>query len=492
MRGARPRVRYALLAGLLVVAAALAFATGASAYSIWALAGDGTPCATPPSCGDGGTAPAARLGFPLGAALDSAGNVYIADWGDNVVRKLSVSGAITTVAGGGTTCSAPPRCGDGGPATDAQLSFPDAVAVDRAGNRYIADTGDNEVRKVSVQGRITRVAGNGTSCARPPACGDGGAATAGQLRAPAGVTVDASGNVYIADTGDNEIRKVTPSGKLSRVAGTGTPCSKPPACGDGGPATSAQLSFPGGVAVDRAGDVYIADDGDNDVRRLGASGTIGRVAGSGAQCSSPPSCGDGGAALSATLSAPDGVAVDRVGNVYVADTLDNEIRRVTVHGVIDRIAGNGAACSRPPACGNGGTATTAQLNYPVGVAVDPAGNVYVADSYDQELRWLSRARGSVLPTPAGTALLLAFGAEAGRGAVSVRYALGAAARVTLSVRPAAGTRVVVVAAVGREGFNQISWNGRIGGRPAGHGRYVLTISATIAGRSATSSASIRL
>ena len=373
MRGARSKLLQFLAAATASAAAALAIAGPAMGYSIWPLAGTGTPCATPPSCGDGGAATSAPLGFPEGVAVGSAGDVYVADWGDNEVRKLSVTGSITPVAGGGTPCSSPPACGDRGPATDAQLSFPDGVAVDRAGNVYIADTGDNEVRKVSPGGTITRLAGTGAACASPPACGDGGAATAAQLRTPFGLAVDLSGDVYIADAGDNEIRKVTPAGKISRVAGTGKACSKPAACGDDGPATAGQLNFPAGVAVDHSGNVYVADDGDNEVRKVAVGGTISRIAGTGAACSSPPACGDSGPALSATLGAPDGVAVDQHANVYVADDLDNEVREVSAGGTISRIAGTGAACAHAASCGNGGPATTAHLNYPDALALDPPG-----------------------------------------------------------------------------------------------------------------------
>jgi sugar lactone lactonase YvrE len=461
-------------------------------YSIWPLAGTGTPCATPPSCGDGGAATSAPLSFPEGVAVGPDGDVYVADWGDNEVRKLSVTGSITPVAGGGTSCSSPPACGDRGPATDAQLSFPDGVAVDQAGNVYIADTGDNEVRKVSPGGTITRFAGTGAACSAPPACGDGGAATAAQLSNPFGLAVDRSGDVYIADAGDNEIRKVTPAGKISRVAGTGKACSKPPACGDAGPATTGQLNFPAGVAVDQAGNVYVADDGDNEVRKVSPGGTISRIAGTGAACSSPPACGDSGPALSATLGAPDGVAVDQHANVYVADDLDNEIRKISSAGSITRIAGTGAECAVAASCGNGGPASSAQLNYPDAVAVDPSGNVYVDDTFDQQLRWLSVAPGSSLRTASGTALLLAFEPTVARAFVTVRYALSSGAPVTLSVTPAGGKPTVVARAAGRGGWGALKWNRRLGATHAGRGRYTLTVTATLGGRSATSSVSVRL
>lgn len=493
MRGARSKLLPQLTAATALAAvASLAFSAPAMGYSVWALAGTGTACGTPPSCGDGGPGTAAQLAYPEGVAVGPAGDAYIADWGDNEVRKLSVTGTITPIAGGGTPCSNPPACGDGAPAAEAQLSFPDGVAVDHTGNVYIADTGDNEVRKVSRGGTITRLAGNGVACSSPPSCGDGGPAAAAQLRSPFGLAVDRSQNVYIADAGDNEIRKVTPAGKISRIAGSGTACAKPPSCGDGGAATAAELKFPAGVAVNPAGDVYIADDGDNEVRKVASTGSISRIAGTGEACASPPACGDGGPAVGATLGAPDGVAVDQQGAVYVADDLDNEVRRISASGTISRIAGTGAACAAPPACGNGGSATGAALNYPDALAVDPLGNVYVDDTFDQQLRWLTSARGSSLQAPSGAVLLLAFQPLVGRASVTVRYALSGAAPVTLSVRRAGGTPAVVARAAGRVGWGVLSWNRRIGGAVAGRGRYTLTVTASAGPRSATSSVSVRL
>jgi sugar lactone lactonase YvrE len=481
-----------LAAATASAAATLGLAGPAIGYSIWPLAGTGTQCGTPPSCGDGGAATSAPLSFPEGVAVGPAGDVYVADWGDNEVRKLSVTGSITPVAGGGTSCSTPPACGDRGPATDAELSFPDGVAVDRAGNVYIVDTGDNEVRKVSPDGTITRFAGTGAVCASPPACGDGGAATAAQLRNPFGLAVDRSGDVYIADAGDNEIRKVTPAGRISRIAGTGKACSKPPACGDDGPATGGQLKFPAGVAVDQAGNVYVADDGDNEVRKVAVGGTISRIAGTGAACSAPPACGDSGPALSATLGAPDGVAVDQHADVYVADDLDNEVRKISSAGTITRIAGTGAECAVAASCGNGGPASSAQLNYPDAVAVDPFGNVYVDDTFDQQLRWLSVAPGSSLRTASQTVRLLAFHPTVARASVTVRYALSSGAPVTLSVTPAGGKPTVVVRSAGRAGWSILTWNRRIDGAPVARGRYTLTVTTTVGGRTARSRVGVKL
>jgi len=483
----------ALLAAavFLAVAGSVAARAGSSSVPILAVAGDGTACSTPPACGDGGAATAAELSFPEGVALGRGGDLYVADWGDNEVRTVSPGGTIHAVAGDGTPCARAPACGDGDAGTAAELSFPEGVAVDRAGNVYIADTGDNEIRKVSPSGTITRFAGTGVECSQPPACGDGGPATAAQLSAPAGVAVDQAGDVYVADSGDQEIREISRSGRIRRVAGVGTPCESAPSCGDRGPATSAQLSFPGGVAVDQKGDVYVADSGDNEVRMVAPSGTITVVAGDGTACSGPPSCGDGGEAGDAELSGPDGVAVDSAGNVFVADSGDNEVRRVSVSGEIATVAGQGSSCAQPPSCGDTGPATSAQLDYPDAVTADPQGDVYLADTFDQEIRWLPAGSAVTIQAGALRLVLSAFGATVARTTVTVRYALSGAAAVTLSVR-GAGRLAVVAHAAGRAGFGQLVWNRRLDGVPAARGRYTLTVTATAGGHSGATALSVRL
>ncbi len=479
--------------GVLAMAAtaALAAGTAGSGPPILAVAGAGTACSTPPACGDGGAATAAQLSFPEGIAVDAQGNTYVADWGDNEIRRIALDGTISTVAGGGTPCWSAPGCGDGGPATDANLSFPDGVAIGPDGSMYIADTGDNEIRKVSPSGKITRFAGNGSECSQPPGCGDGGPATSAELSAPAAVAVDRSGSVYIVDTGDSELRKVSAAGTISRVAGTGVFCSTRPSCGDGGPATSAQLNYPGGVAIDRTGNLFIADGGDNEVRKVSTAGTITRVAGNGNQCGSPPACGDGGAATSAELSGADGVAIAADGTLYIADASDNEIRRVTTTGKISSVAGTGAECSVPSSCGKGGPATSAQLNYPDAVALDSSGDLYIADTYDAELRWLSSASTTSLTTPTGRVVLTAFAASVASKAVTVRYALSAPGAVTLSV--GSGPSSIAVAHASRgAGFGALAWNRKLGGSTAPRGRYTLTVTASVGGHSASAKLSVRL
>ena len=483
------RLRLSFLGALAVTLgiAAPAPATTLAGAPILAIAGTGTACSTPPACGDLGQATQAQLSFPEGIAIDVHGNTYVADWGDNEIRRIAPGGAITTVAGGGSPCWGPPACGDGGAATDAQVSFPDGVAVAPDGSVYIADTGDNEIRRVSPDGKVSRFAGDGTECAQPPACGDGGPATKAQLRAPAAVALDKSGNVYIVDTGDSEVRKVSATGTISRVAGTGVFCSTAPSCGDGGPATSAQLNYPGGLTIDASGALFIADGGDNEVRKVTGAGTISRIAGNGGQCASPPACGDGGAATSAQLSGPDGVGLAPSGAVYIADAGDNEVRAVSASGKIGLLAGTGTACSTPSSCGDGGLAAAAQLNYPDALAVDPSGDVYIADTYDAELRWVPGGGNATLGAGTGKVAFSAFTPLVSSQAVAARYALSGPAALTLSV----GTTIVGRVA-GHPGLGVISWNRRLGGAKAPAGRYKLTVTAAAGGHTASLTLSVRL
>jgi PIN domain nuclease of toxin-antitoxin system len=315
--------------------------------------------------GDGGPATSARLSYPYSVAVDTAGNLFIADTYNHCVRKVTPGGVISTVAGNGTYGFS----GDGGPATAAQLRIPQGVAVDTAGNLFIADTGNNRVRKVTPGGVISTVAGNGTH----GFSGDGGPATSAQLNYPSGVAVDTARNLFIADRNNNRIRKVAPGGVISTVAGNGTYGFS----GDGGPAMAAQLRIPQGVAVDTTRNLFIADYGNNRVRKVTSNGVISTVAGNGIRGFS----GDVGPAASARLNGPSGVAVDTARNVFIADTGNNRVRKVTSSWVISTVAGNGIRGFS----GDGGPATSARLSYPYGVAVDTAGNVFIAD-FNQRIR----------------------------------------------------------------------------------------------------------
>ena len=314
--------------------------------------------------GDGGAATSASLNAPFAVAIDSAGAVYIADANNNRVRKVA-NGVITTVAGNGVQGFS----GDGGSATSAALYLPFGVAVDAANNLYIADFGNHRVRKVA-NGIISTFAGNGNV----DSSGDGGPPTNASIPGPGAVTVDSAGALYVSAGG--RVRKVA-SGVITTVAGNGSSGFS----GDGGPAVNASLTLPSGLAVDTTGNLYIADTDNNRIRKV-SNGIISTFAGNGQQGIS----GDGGPATSASLTIPAGVAVDAIGNVYIADTGINRVRKVSA-GIITTLAGNGTTQGATPGfSGDGGLATDATLQSPYGVAVDSAGNVFVADTGNQRIR----------------------------------------------------------------------------------------------------------
>jgi sugar lactone lactonase YvrE len=348
------------------------YVIGSSSSSfIYTVAGDGNPGYS----GDGSQATSADMNSPASAVIDITGNLYIADTYNNVVRKVAAgTGVITTFAGNGTAG----YTGDGGAATSAQLSSPWGLAVDGAGNLYIADTGNNRIRKVAAgTGIISTYAGNGTLTYS----GDNGPAISAGISYFEGIALDASGNLYIAESGSEHIRKVAAStGTITTVAGNG----QYGYTGDGGAATSAKLGSPTGVAIDIAGNLYIADSNNNVVRKVAVgTGIITTVAGNG----TAGYIGDGGPATGAKLYRPFGVAVDGVGNLYIADSYNLVIRKLTTSdGTITTVAGDGNA----PTCfslgGDGGPATSAALCLPLSVSVDSTGNLYIADTSRNRIR----------------------------------------------------------------------------------------------------------
>jgi sugar lactone lactonase YvrE len=318
--------------------------------------------------GDSGPAASAQLNNPSGLAMDGTGNLYIADSDNNRIRKVSPTGIITTVAGNGNAGYS----GDGGPAAGGQFNTPTGLALDSAGSLYIADYGNSRIRKVSSAGILTTIAGNGTF----NYLGDDGPATAGQLSQELhAITLDGAGNLYIADQFNMRVRKISANRIISTIAGSGMGGFS----GDGGPAFAAGLQRPEGLAVDVAGNLYISDPYNYRVRKVLPNGIITTVAGNGSQGYS----GDGGPATQAQLNRPVGVAVDGAGNLYIADYFNYRIRKVT-DGIISTIAGKGTFGYS----GDGGPAVSAQLVGPFGLAVDAAGNVYAADSVSPAHRFL--------------------------------------------------------------------------------------------------------
>ena len=388
MRFSRP-VKGAVTASALL-ALLVAPAAAASNNIIVTYAGNG------PSgySGDGGSSLAAKLSLPTGVVLDNAANIFFDDTNNNRIRKVNASQVITTVAGTGTSGFS----GDGGPAVSAQLSYPAGIAVTSAGALYIADTGNNRVRKVS-GGIITTVAGNGQSGYG----GDGGQATSAKLYMPTGLALDSSGNLYIADTNNNVVRKVATTGVISTFAGKfwsgdndrNDSHNKCKLAGNTGAATNASLCAPTGLTVSGS-TLLIAGTANNQIRKV-SGGTITAYAGTGTAGFS----GDGGQATAAKIKWPIGIAYDPLGNVYEVDAGNARLRQVTASGVISTFGGTGTLGYS----GDGGPAELAKIAAVGGVTTD-ASNVFFGDTANNRVRRIHKD-GPPPALPESTNLLLA-------------------------------------------------------------------------------------
>ena len=348
--------------------------------------------------GDNGPALSAFLCLPIGVFVDGSENIFAADYANFAIREVVSAGTISTVAGTlGVDCQtyATTGCGDGAPAISAQLNYPSGVTVDASGNIFVADTEDFAVRKVT-GGNIQRCAGNATEAYS----GDGGLATNAELNDPGAVFADASGNVFIADTSNSVIREVlASSGDIATVAGNGVAGYS----GDGVKPITTELNFPGGVFVDAQGDIFVADTANSAIREVvAATGLIQTVAGTPGTAGYS---GDGGPATSARLANPNAVLVDGSRNIYIADTGNSAIREVVAStGNIQTIVGTPTkTCddTQTPGCGDNGPATSAYLNFPNGIFLDATGDIFIADTFDNVIREVSATTGTI-QTVAGT------------------------------------------------------------------------------------------
>ena len=341
--------------------------------------------------GDGFAATAAELAGPDGIAFDASGNFFIADNGNNRIRKVSTAGLISTYAGGTTT-----GYGDGGLAINAQFNGPVWVTKDAVGNLYISDANANRVRKVNASGIISTYAGMETA----GSTGDGGPASAAQLYYPYTTDFDNAGNFYVCDAGANVIRKVNPSGIISTIAGNPTSFGFG---GDGGPATASVLNGPIDIKVDAQNRIYICDRINRRIRMIDTTGIITTIAGNGTSGYT----GDGGQATAAELSSPHGIVFDATGNLYFADANKCVVRKITPAGIISTIAGSGTYGFS----GDSGPATLAKLAYPSSLAIDSAGNLFVSDEDNSCIRKID-ASGTI-NTVIGTGSVFGFSGDGG-------------------------------------------------------------------------------
>ena len=315
--------------------------------------------------GDGKLAHQAQLNAPNDVAIDKFGNLYIADWYNARIRKVAPGGAITTIAGTGKTGYS----GDGGPATAAELNYPNRVAVDTNGNVYIADVFNSCVRKIDDKGVITTFMGVRANRYVP----DNDLSTLPSLSYPSGIAADKAGNVYIADRVNSVIFKVNSEGVVSTLAGNGYAGFS----GDNGPATAAQLNSPNGLAVDDSGVVYFTNT-DNRIRKINKDGIISTIGGNGIAGYT----GDGGMATAGEFNNPSGIVTDTSGNVYIADLDNARIRKIGRDGMLTTIAGS----NKEGYSGDNGPALAAQLNNPNGLALDKWNNLYIADNINNRIR----------------------------------------------------------------------------------------------------------
>jgi hypothetical protein len=384
---------------------------GANLGYISAFAGDGTST----YAGDGTPATSTGMNVVIGMVSDGSGNTYYSENASYCVRKVNSAGIVTTVVG---TTGVSGSTGDGGAATAAKLNNPWGLTLDALGNLYIADAGNGRIRKVSTAGIITTVAGGGGSTA------EGVAATAASLPAPVGVVFDASGNMYISDRVLNKIRRVNTSGIITTVAGTGTSG----VAGDGGPATAAQLRQLATLAIDAAGNLYTGDDaGSGRIRKINTAGIITTYAGTG----TPGYSGDGGPATAAQIGGfyVFVLATDASGNLYIPDFDHNILRIVSPSGIISRVAGNFFATST----GDGGPASAAALNAPISVCTDVSGNIYLAENGSSLLRKITMAASGIAICSGGAGTTLTGSGAGIGGTYSWAPAAGLSATTGVSV-----------------------------------------------------------
>ncbi len=366
-------ISYTFATGCVALYSVTVISTGSPVQNITTIAGTGTASST----GDGGPATSAALFRPNGIVATTTGDIYIADYGNNRIRKIDAAGIITRFAGSGVAGYS----GDNGAATAANIKGPWDIAMDASGNLFVSDALNHRIRKISTAGIITTVAGTGTA----GYSGDGAAASVAQINTPTGIAIDATGNMYIAELYGHRVRKITPAGIISTIAGTGVSGYS----GDGAAATAAKMYQPAYVRPDNAGNIIVTDNGNHRIRIINSAGIISTIAGTGLAGNT----GDNGAATAATLNYPGGIVYDGAGNLYIADNSNSRVRKINGAGIITAVAGTGVAGFS----GDGAAATAAKLNLCSNLAFDVSGNLLITDYSNNRIRKVNPASLSVGP-----------------------------------------------------------------------------------------------
>jgi sugar lactone lactonase YvrE len=313
-----------------------------------------------------GTGTAARFNSPQGLATDSAGNVYVADTGNNAIRKITPAGEVSTLAGGTRSWGSADGTG-----TAARFNFPQGLATDSAGNVYVADTNNQTIRKITPAGEVSTLAGSARSWGSTDGTG-----TAARFNFPRGITTDSAGNLYVADTNNQTIRKITPAGEVSTLAGSAGNWGSTDGTG-----AAARFNSPRSITADATGNLYVADTNNQTIRKITPAGEVSTLAGSSRSAGSADGTG-----TAARFNFPRGIAADATGNLYVADTNNQTIRKITAVGVVSTLAGSSGSAGSAD-----GTSTVARFNSPIGLATDSAGNIYVADTNNHTIRKITPA-----------------------------------------------------------------------------------------------------